>query len=375
MPRLPRPDVKAGPAEPRRSLVGPRAAQPLLRFDPAMRVKAIILFGTAYVVLSRLAAAKRRCISFAGRTVLITGGSRGLGLELARQFLVEGAHVALMARDADELERALAELRETRPRVMGVECDVTQPDEVAEGVRKVVGECGRLDVLVNNAGVIQVGPLEAMTERDFEESMDVHFRGPLHLMLAAIPHLRRQGGGRIVNIVSIGGKIAVPHLLPYSASKFALAGLSNGMRNELRKDNIFVTTVFPGLMRTGSIYNAWFKGRTGAEFGWFGTAGSLPLLSMDSACAARKVVEACRRGSAQLTVGLPAKVAGLLHDLLPGVTADALALIARLLPGAPSPAPPGQRGIEARPARLPRVFTALSDAAAVRNNELLVPNT
>ena len=118
-------------------------------------------------------------------------------------------------------------------------------------------------MLINNAGVIQVGPIEHMTIADFEEAMAVHFRGPLYTMSATIPYMRRQGGGRIVNIASIGGLVAVPHLAPYSASKFALVGLSDALRAELAKNNIQITTVSPGLIRTGSAPNALFKGRHG----------------------------------------------------------------------------------------------------------------
>src|SRR5436309_7591109 len=107
-----------------------------------------------------------------------------------------------------------------------------------------------------------------MTVEDFEETMRVHFWGPLYATLAALPHLRKQDTGRIVNISSIGGRIAVPHLAPYSASKFALAGLSDGLRTELAREGIYVTTVFPGLMRTGSHVNAQFKGKRRAEFTW-----------------------------------------------------------------------------------------------------------
>src|SRR5690606_26305399 len=111
------------------------------------------------------------------------------------------------------------------------------------------------DVLVNNAGVIQVGPLEHMRLEDFRETMDVHFYAPLVASLAARPYLADRGGGRIVNITSIGGRLAFPHLSAYNASKHAAVGLSESLRAELMKDGILVTTVIPGLMRTGSPRN------------------------------------------------------------------------------------------------------------------------
>ena len=194
-----------------------------------------------------------------GKTVLITGGSRGLGLVLAREIAREGAHVAICARDEDELERAYEDLTGRGARaVLTVACDVTRREQVEDMVRVVRDHFGQIDVLVNNAGMIQVGPVEVMTLDDYEESMRTHFWAPLYAMMAVLPDMRQRGDGRIVNISSIGGKVSVPHLVPYCASKFALSGLSEGLRSELAKDNVMVTTVCPGLMRTGSPDNAFF---------------------------------------------------------------------------------------------------------------------
>src|ERR1041385_172749 len=195
-----------------------------------------------------------------GKTVLITGGSRGLGLVMAREFAREGARVALCARDEAELERAQADLETLTAEVMTVPCDVTNRQSVALMIDHVDSRFRGVDVLVNNAGVIQVGPIEVMTPEDFDEAMKVHFWGPLNTVLAVLPAMRARKSGRIVNISSIAGKVSVPHLVPYSASKFALVGLSKGLRTELMKDGIKVTTVCPGLMRTGSPRNADFKG-------------------------------------------------------------------------------------------------------------------
>src|SRR6201982_336127 len=107
--------------------------------------------------------------------------------------------------------------------------------------------------------------------------------------------MRVWGGGRIVNISSMGGKVAMPHFAPYSASKFALTGFSDAIRSELARENIHVTTVAPGLMRTGSHVNAQFKGEHDAEFGWFAAASGMPLISMNAERAARKILAACRR--------------------------------------------------------------------------------
>src|SRR5262249_7724910 len=161
-------------------------------------------------------------------------------------------------------------------------------------VDEVVARYRRLDILINNAGVITVGPVDHMTPGDFEQAMAVHFWGPFHTMRAAIPHMRREGGGRIVNISSIGGRVGGPPLVPYCASKFARTGLSTALRTELACDNILITTVSPGLMRTGSPFNARFKGNHRREFAWFAIADSLPLLSIEGRRAARQIVDAAR---------------------------------------------------------------------------------
>ncbi len=177
---------------------------------------------------------------------------------MARQLADEGARLTLVARDDDELERAADDIRTRQPfaEVLTAIADIRTRDDGERVIAEVLDRYGRVDVLINNAGIIQVGPIDHMKLSDYEDAMNTHFWGPLYTIMAALPHMRRQGGGRIVNISSIGGRIAVPHLVPYSASKFALAGLSDGLRAELARDNIVVTTVFPGLMRTGSPLNA-----------------------------------------------------------------------------------------------------------------------
>jgi NAD(P)-dependent dehydrogenase (short-subunit alcohol dehydrogenase family) len=306
-----------------------------------------------------------------GRSALITGGSRGLGLAIARELGRLGAHVTLAARDQAELEIAHQDLTARGIEASVIVCDLADRAAAGRLVDRTVAERGRLDLLINNAGVIRVGPIEHMQSADFEEAMDLHFWSPLQTMLAAIPVMRRQGGGRIVNISSIGGKIGVVHLVPYSASKFALTGLSTAMRGELAKDRIVVTTVSPGLMRTGSPFNAWFKGRHRAEFAWFAVSDSIPFLSIDAARAARQIVGACRRGDAELVVGWPAKLAVIANALAPGAVALGMQVANAILP-APSDNS-GNRahsGWQSRSPWAPSRLTRLTERAAVENNEL-----
>ena len=218
--------------------------------------------GVGAIAAFKLLAKTRSRFDFDKKVILITGGSRGLGLVLAREFARKGARLAICARDGEELARARDELQSSGAEVFDAICDVREQAQVERMIEDVNTRYGQIDVLINNAGVIQVGPLEVQTQEDFENAMAIHFWAPFYTMQAVLPQMKRRGAGRIVNIASIGGKIAVPHLAPYCASKFALVGLSNAMRGELAKDNIFVTTVCPGLMRTGSHINAIFKGQT-----------------------------------------------------------------------------------------------------------------
>ena len=218
-----------------------------------------------------------RHYEFAGKIALITGGSRGLGLVLARHLVAAGAKVAICARDEEELERARQDLQSKGSDVFTVVCDLRDRDDVNRMVARVLEHYGQIDVLINNAGIISVGPFEEMTLDDFVEAMEANFWSGVYTTFAVLPEMRRRQTGRIVNITSIGGKIAAPHLLPYSASKFAFFGFSRGLRSELLKEGIVVTTVAPGLMRTGSPVNANFKGKNRLEYAWFSIADSLPL--------------------------------------------------------------------------------------------------
>jgi short-subunit dehydrogenase len=172
-----------------------------------------------------------------------------------------------------------------------------------------------------------------MKREDFERSMGVHFWGPLELIMQVLPEMRRQGGGRIVNIASIGGKIAVPHMAPYTASKFALVGLSDALRAELARDNIYVTTVTPGLMRTGSEVHAKFKGDRKAEFELFRGAGKLPFASISAERAARKIVAACARGRPALVMPLPARASIIGNALFANIMARVMKIMNKQLPG------------------------------------------
>lgn len=307
---------------------------------------------------------------FRDRHVVVTGGSRGLGLVLARHLMRLGARLTICSRDADELARAEAELREFGRPVVAIECDVTDRERVREFLAVARRSNGPVDVLVNNAGTIRVGPAEEMTPADFEQSLRTHFWGPLYTTLEVLPEMTARRAGRIVNVASIGGKVAFPHLLPYSTGKFALVGFSTGLRAEVARYGVAVTTVCPGPLRTGCHLNAEFKGRHREEYRWFAANSAVPGWSTSAESAAQSILAACSRGDAEVVIGLPAKAAVAAHALCPNLTADVLACLnRRVLPAPGGPGPEVTRGRDNR-AALPAWVTTLADRAAARNNEL-----
>ena len=335
------------------------------------RLKTALAIATGMsVALGIRARRRRRWYGLSGRTVLVTGGSRGLGLALARQAASQRARVAICGRDSGTLERARARLERAGAEVLAQTADVRDRCAVEELVSAVERRFGSIDVLINNAGVIEVGPAELMSVADYEEAMATNFRGTLYATLAVLPAMRARRSGRIVNITSIGGRIAVPHLLPYTASKFAAFGLSQGLRAELAPKGIYVTAVCPGLMRTGSPRNATFVGRPRAEYAWFSIADSLPGLTISAERAARLILEACKRGDPELCFPTSTRAAVIINAVAPALTARMLGLAARLLPG-PGARPARRPGAESQSWFSPSILTRLTERAAQEHNQIV----
>jgi short-subunit dehydrogenase len=245
------------------------------------------------------------------------------------------------------LERARMDLQDHGAEVLAVPCDVAKQADVEGWVEQATRHFGQVDILVNNAGVIQVGPVHAQVVEDYETAMAVMYWGVVYPTMAVLPQMRARRRGRIMNITSIGGKLSVPHLSPYCSAKFAAMGFSEGLRAELAQDGITVTTIVPGLMRTGSHLNAWFKGGDWREFAMFAPMASLPVISMDAERAAQQAVAAMKRGEAERTLSLLFSLTARLHGLFPGLTADILGLVNRFLPGADAqPTPYQERGMD-----------------------------
>jgi NAD(P)-dependent dehydrogenase (short-subunit alcohol dehydrogenase family) len=277
--------------------------------------------------------------------VLITGGSRGLGLAIADRF-VRGSRpvrLVLAARHQDELEQAqttlLARYSHLRPEDFYlVATDLSDPAGCQRLVAEALARFGRIDVLVNNAGIIEVGPIEAQTTEAFERAMRINFFAALYTTWAALPQLRAQkplaGWTRravIVNIASIGGKFAVPHMLPYSASKFAVLGFSEGLHVELRHKGIHVTTVCPGLMRTGGEEHAQFAGDVEAEKKWFKLAAKTPLIATTATHAAARIYAAVEAGRTEITITPQAWLIARSSGLMPETTQLGASLVNRYL--------------------------------------------
>jgi NAD(P)-dependent dehydrogenase (short-subunit alcohol dehydrogenase family) len=280
-----------------------------------------------------------------GQVVLITGGSRGLGLALAERYARSGANLVLAARNLEELIAARHTLLDrgaisSPDDILLIPADLTDAAQATMLIDHAVAHFGRIDVLINNAGIIQVGPVEDQPIAAYRRAMATNFFAALHTTHAALPHLLNREPGdedaAIVNIASIGGKFAMPHMLPYVAAKFALVGFSEGLHAELRHKGVRVTTVCPGLMRTGGEAHADYTGQTKKEQRWFTLAARTPILTASVRHAANKIYSAVSAGRAEITITPQAWLAARIAGLAPETTQYLASLANHLLLPAPS---------------------------------------
>ncbi len=307
---------------------------------------------------------------------LVAGASRGLGLLIARELGRRGHRLVICARSADELASAQRLLEDDGLLVRTAVCDVADAEAVDGLVAEVEASEGPIAVAFAVAGVIQVGPLASLTREHFREAIDIMLWGPINLALAVAGPMRSRGYGRIGVITSVGGLVPVPHLLPYSTAKFGAVGFTAGLRNELAGTGVKVTTVAPGLMRTGSHLRAEFTGQHGAEYAWFAPSSTLPVLTMDPQHAAVRIVDGVLAGRAYVLLSLLTKVASRVNGLAPTTTAAFLGLAARLLPSGPPPSGTDtvqgyqvEERLRPLPTALVRAVTTLGRRSADRWNQ------
>jgi len=186
---------------------------------------------------------------FKDKTVILTGGSEGVGAAAARLFAQAGANLMLVARNRKNLEAIAAELRD-KARVAIFPMDVSDADACVDLVKKTLYEFGRIDVLVNNAGFHARGDAESVTADDLARTIDVNLRAPIVLMRLVLPHIRESGGGAIINVASLAGRTPVPGSAAYSASKFGLRAFTFSLAEEIRDSGIKLAVVSPGPITT-----------------------------------------------------------------------------------------------------------------------------
>lgn len=195
-------------------------------------------------------------------TVVITGASQGIGKETALLFARNGYNVVLAARHADRLEALAHELNTFNHPALAVPTDVKDPQQVQALVERAIAHFGSIDVLVNNAGIYISGPVEEFTLDDWHQTLDTNLWGYIHTIHALLPHFVERGSGTIVNVGSIGGKISVPYLAPYTTSKFAITGLTQALHSELQPKGIHVCGIYPNIIKSDFLERAIFRGKT-----------------------------------------------------------------------------------------------------------------
>ncbi len=301
--------------------------------------KRLLGAATAALVVGRLGWetwVRRRAVRLPGATAVVCGASRGLGRALALELARRGvSKIAICARDEHDIDGVAKELVARGLQVVAEACDLSEEVQVARFIGHATTQLGPIDVLVTNAATITVGPSVTLTRDDFDHALSSTFFTALHPILAAAPAMRQRRSGTIAVVTSVGARVGVPHLSPYSAAKFATMGMSEALRAELAADGVHLLTVVPGLMRTGSHVHADFKGDHELEYTWFGASATAPLLSIDTECAARRIVCAIARGTTEVAFTPEARFGPILRAIAPGAWADLLAFVAGLLPRPP----------------------------------------
>ena len=278
--------------------------------------------GAGLAVASAAVVLRRWEPDLNGHVALITGSSRGLGFLLAREFAARGPRLVICARDEQELQRARDDLDARGAAVLALPCDTTDQAQVEHLIHEARKRFGAIDILVNNAGTIQVRPYPHHDCGGFRSRAQADVLGAAlrdnggtagHDPARQRPHCQHHVDWR-------KGQCAAPGALQLrqvcgcrTIGRAAATTKQHGIR---------VVTIVPGLMRTGSFLNAYFKGQLESEFRWFSLGATLPFISMDAERAAKQIARATARGEGERILSLPAKVLALFHGLFPGATAE-----------------------------------------------------
>jgi NAD(P)-dependent dehydrogenase (short-subunit alcohol dehydrogenase family) len=246
-----------------------------------------------------------------GQTVVITGATSGIGKETARAFARAGARVVVAGRREERLTELVSEIEGRGGQALAVRTDVAEQEQVEDLVQQAVERFGRMDVLVNNAGVGIAARFEEQSIEDFRRVMEINFWGAVYGCKAAVPRMKAQSqGGVIINVSSILGKRGMPFETAYCASKFALAGFSEALRTEVMADGIDVSTIFPGAVESEIWDSA--QNQTGME---------LPDLmpKFPAKELARIIVQDARFPQPEIVMSLDAQAINLFNTLAPGM--------------------------------------------------------
>ncbi|AOI45810.1 SDR family NAD(P)-dependent oxidoreductase [Burkholderia oklahomensis] len=206
-----------------------------------------------------------------GQVAVVTGGARGIGRGIALSLAAAGADILLADLLDDALEATARDVRALGRRAATLKVDVVQEAQVEAMIAHTIDALGGLDILVNCAGVISIRPVAELTERDWDFVMDVNAKGTFLGCRAALPHLKAQQRGRIINVASIAGKEGFPNLAHYSASKFAVVGFTNALAKELARDGVTVNAICPGIVRTymwDRLSDEWKQAGESVEQSW-----------------------------------------------------------------------------------------------------------
>ncbi len=191
-----------------------------------------------------------------GKVALVTGGGSGIGFAITKALLEEGMRVAICGRDEGKLRKAETELTKHGKHLLVMPADVSRKSEVDQWVKAAISQFGKIDVLVNNAGVARWSDVENITDEHLDYQLNVNLRGPLYCSQVVLPYMKGQQSGYIINISSICGKYGFAGTAAYSASKFGLMALSDSLREEGASFNIKVTAICPGFVATPMVTDA-----------------------------------------------------------------------------------------------------------------------